>query len=136
MRTKIPAAGLFTDNRKNLSALLAERSMAIIQPNDLQVTNADAFHTFEQNNDLFYLTGVAQEETVLILFPDAREPEDREILFLRESNDHIAIWEGAKLTKEQARERTGISRIEWTTDFNIIFTRLMTQADCVYLSIN
>ena len=98
MRTKIPAAGLFTDNRKNLSALLAERSMAIIQPNDLQVTNADAFHTFEQNNDLFYLTGVAQEETVLILFPDAREPEDREILFLRESNDHIAIWEGAKLT--------------------------------------
>jgi Xaa-Pro aminopeptidase len=136
MRTKIPAAGLFTDNRKNLSALLAERSMAIIQPNDLQVTNADAFHTFEQNNDLFYLTGVAQEETVLILFPDAHEPEDREILFLRESNDHIAIWEGAKLTKEQARERTGISRIEWTTDFNIIFTRLMTQVDCVYLSIN
>lgn len=136
LRTKMPSAALFTSHRKNLSALLGERSMTIVQPNDMQVTNADAFHTFKQNNDLFYLTGVAQEETVLILFPDAREPEDREILFLRESNEHIAIWEGAKLTKEQARERTGIARIEWTTEFNSIFSRLMQQADSVFLSIN
>lgn len=136
LRTKMPSAALFTSHRNNLSALLGEMSMTIVQPNDMQVTNADAFHTFKQNNDLFYLTGVAQEETVLILFPDAREPEDREILFLRESNEHIAIWEGAKLTKEQARERTGIARIEWTTEFNSIFSRLMQQADSVFLSIN
>jgi Xaa-Pro aminopeptidase len=136
VRTKMPSAALFTSHRKKLSALLGERSITIVQPNDMQVTNADAFHAFKQNNDLFYLTGVAQEETVLILFPDAREPEDREILFLRESNEHIAIWEGAKLTKEQARERTGIARIEWTTEFNGIFSRLMQQADSVFLSIN
>jgi Xaa-Pro aminopeptidase len=136
VRTKMPSAALFTSHRKKLSALLGERSMTIVQPNDMQVMNADAFHAFKQNNDLFYLTGVAQEETVLILFPDAREPEDREILFLRESNEHIAIWEGAKLTKEQARERTGIARIEWTTEFNGIFSRLMQQADSVFLSIN
>jgi Xaa-Pro aminopeptidase len=136
MRTKIPSAALFTSHRKNLSALLGDCSMAIVQPNDMQVTNADAFQTFKQNNDLFYLTGITQEETVLILFPGVREPEDREILFLRESSDHLAIWEGAKLTKEQARERTGISRIEWTTDFNNIFYRLMQQAESVYLSTN
>jgi Xaa-Pro aminopeptidase len=136
MRTKIPSAGLFTTHRKNLSALLEPRAMAIVQSNDIQPTNADALQPFKQSNDLFYLTGVAQEETVLILFPDAREPEDREILFLRESNDHIAVWEGAKLTKDQARERTGVSRIEWATEFDGIMNRLMPQAEAVYLSTN
>lgn len=73
---------------------------------------------------------------MLVLFPSAREPEDREILFLRESNEHIAIWEGAKLNKEQARARTGIARIEWIADFNGILNRLMPQAESVYLSTN
>lgn len=136
MRTKLPSAGLFTAHRNNLSALLEPASIAIVQSNDMQVTNADAFQPFRQSNDLFYLTGVAQEETVLLLFPSAREPEDREILFLRESNDHIAIWEGAKLTKAQATERTGITRIEWTSEFNGILSRLMMQAENVHLSIN
>jgi Xaa-Pro aminopeptidase len=136
MRTKIPSAALFTAHRKNLGELLPPSSMAIVQSNDMQVTNADAFQPFKQSNDLFYLTGVAQEETVLILFPNAREPEDREILFLRESNDHIAIWEGAKLTKAQATERTGIARIEWTSEFNGILSRLMMQAENIYLSTN
>jgi Xaa-Pro aminopeptidase len=110
--------------------------MAVVQSNDIQPTNADASQPFKQGSDLFYLTGVAQEETVLILFPEAREPEDREILFLRESNDHIAVWEGTKLTKEQARERTGVSRVEWTTAFDGIMNRLMPQAASVYLSTN
>jgi Xaa-Pro aminopeptidase len=110
--------------------------MAVVQSNDIQPTNADASQPFKQGSDLFYLTGVAQEETVLILFPKAREPEDREILFLRESNDHIAVWEGTKLTKEQARERTGVSRVEWTTAFDGIMNRLMPQAESVYLSTN
>ncbi len=136
MRTKIPSAGLFTAHRQNLCALLAPRAIAIIHSNDMQVTNADAFQPFKQSSDLFYLTGVAQEETVLVLFPDAREPEDREILFVRESNDHLAVWEGAKLSKEQATGRTGITRIEWVADFNSILSRLMPQADLVYLSTN
>lgn len=136
MRTKLPSAELFTAHRNNLSAQFEPGSMAVVQSNDMQVTNADAFQPFKQSNDLFYLTGVAQEETVLLLFPSAREPEDREILFLRESNDLIAIWEGAKLTKEQARARTGITRIEWTTEFNSILNRLMPQAESVYLSTN
>jgi Xaa-Pro aminopeptidase len=136
MRTKIPSPALFITHRNNLSALLEPRSMAVIQANDMQVTNADAFQPFRQNNDLFYLTGVAQEETVLVLFPDAREPEDREILFLRESNEHIAVWEGAKLTKQQARERTGVERIEWITEFDGFLNRLMPQAESVYLSTN
>ncbi len=136
MRTKIPSAGLFTSHRKNLAALLEPFSLAIVHSNDMQVTNADAFQPFRQSNDLFYLTGVPQEETVLMLFPDAREPEDREILFVREPNDLIAVWEGAKLTKEQARERTGIVRIEWISDFSSILNRLIPQAEFVYLSTN
>lgn len=136
MRTKIPSAGLFTTHRKNLSSLLDPRAMAIVQSNDIQPTNADASQPFKQSSDLFYLTGVAQEETALILFPEAREPEDREILFLRESNDHIAVWEGAKLTKQQARERTGVARIEWTSEFDGIVNRLMPQAESVYLPTN
>ncbi len=135
-RTKIPSAGLFTTHRRNLDSQLEPRAMAILQSNDIQPTNADASQPFKQSCDLFYLTGVAQEETALILFPDAREPEDREILFLRESNDHIAVWEGAKLTKEQARERTGVSRVEWATEFDGIMNRLMPQAESVYLSTN
>lgn len=135
-RTKIPSAGLFTAHRKNLSALLGRGSLAIIQSNDMQVTNADAFQTFRQHNDLFYLTGIAQEETVLMLFPDAREPEDREILFVRESNDHIAVWEGAKLTKEQARQRTGIERVEWISEFDGFLNRLIPQAEFLYISTN
>jgi Xaa-Pro aminopeptidase len=110
--------------------------MAIVQSNDIQPTNADASQPFKQGSDLFYLTGVGQEETVLILFPEAREKDDREILFLRESNDHIAVWEGTKLTKEQAKERTGVSRIEWITEFDGVMNRLMPQAESIYLSTN
>lgn len=135
-RTKIPSAELFTTHRNNLTPLLEPRAIAVVQSNDIQPTNADASQPFKQSSDLFYLTGVAQEETALILFPDAREPEDREILFLRESNAHIAVWEGAKLTKEQARERTGVARIEWISEFDGIMNRLMPQAESVYLSTN
>lgn len=136
MRTKIPSAELFIAHRQHLCALLTPQAIAVIHSNDMQVTNADAFQPFKQNSDLFYLTGVAQEETVLVLFPDAREPEDREILFVRESNDHLAVWEGAKLSKEQARARTGVEHIEWISEFDSFLNRFMPQAESVYLSTN
>lgn len=136
MRTKIPSAGLFTTHRKSLTDLLDKQSLAIIQSNDVQPTNADAAHVFKQSNDLFYLTGIAQEETILLLFPDAHDPRDREILFLRESNDHIAVWEGTKYTKDLARERTGISRVEWTSAFDATLTRLAPQAENIFIATN
>ena len=76
--------------------------LALFFSNDIYPTSADGTLPFKQHADIFYLTGVDQEETVLLLFPDAHNPADREILFSTETNEELAIWEGAKLTKAQA----------------------------------
>ncbi|MGJ8633688.1 MAG: aminopeptidase P N-terminal domain-containing protein [Luteolibacter sp.] len=136
MRTETPSAGLFESHRKNLAALLPPGALAVVQSNDIYPANADATLPFKQNNDLFYLTGVAQEETILLLFPTAHDPKDREILFLRETNKTIAVWEGAKLSKEQAKERTGIPRIEWISAFDTTLNRLALQAGTLFLTTN
>lgn len=111
----------FINNRAKLSQLLKPNSLALFNANDIMPTNADGTMTFRQNSDLFYLTSVDQEETIFILYPDAPEEKYREMLFLRETNEHIAIWEGHKLTKEQAREMTGIQNIHWLDDFPLSF---------------
>jgi Xaa-Pro aminopeptidase len=127
---------LFIRNRSNLRALLKPNSIVIVHANDVLPTNADGTMGFKQNSDLLYLSGVDQEETVLILMPDAADPKDREILFVRETSEHIAVWEGEKLTKEQARAVSGIERVEWNQSFEGILYRLVPQADHVYLSTN
>ena len=136
MRTRLPDPSLFKSNRANLAALLAPNSIAVIHSNDIYPSNVDAQLPFEQNSDLFYLTGVDQEDTILILHPDAKDPKDREILFVRESNDTIAVWEGAKLTKQQASERTGITRIDWNDTFEVTLGVLAVQADNIYITTN
>ena len=108
---------LFINNRANLAKLLLPNSLAVVNANDILPTNADGSLPLRQNSDLFYLTGVDQEETILLLYPDAHEEKMREILFLRETNELLAIWEGHKLTKEQARKVTGIQRVEWLSEF-------------------
>ncbi len=104
--------------------------------NDLYPTNADGTFPFRQNNDLFYLSGIDQEDTILVLFPDAAEAKHKVILFIRETNDHIAIWEGAKLTKTEARELSGIDTIYWEKDFDKIMHNLLLEAQCIYLNAN
>ena len=136
MRTESPPSALFATHRKNLAALLPAGALAVVQSNDIFPTNADATLPFKQNNDLFYLTGIAQEETVLLICPSAHDPKDREILFLRETNETIAVWEGAKLTKEQAKARTGIERIEWISAFDINLSRLALQSETFFLTTN
>ena len=136
MRTELPSAQLFTSHRENLAALLPPGALAIIQSSDIYPANADATLPFRQNNDLFYLTGVAQEESILLLFPTAHDPNDREILFVRETSETIAIWEGAKLSKQQAKARTGIPRIEWISAFDATLSRLAFQAETLFLTTN
>ena len=126
----------FVTNRSNLSRLLPPNALAAVNANDILPTNADGTLRLRQSSDLFYLTGVDQEESILLLYPDAHDEKFREILFLRETSDLIAIWEGHKLTKEEARKRTGIQRIEWLSDFRPIFHRLMCEAEHVYLNSN
>jgi len=128
--------GFFTRNRSKLRKLLRPDSIVILHSNDIHPTNADGTMPFRQNNDLFHLTGVDQEETTLILMPDAVDPKEREILFVRETNEHIAIWEGEKLTKERARALSGIERVEWSSALEGFLHRLTTQAEHVYLSTN
>jgi len=130
------SAGLFTRNRHNLRGLLKPRSIVILHANDIYPTNADGSMAFKQNSDLFYLTGVDQEDTVLVLMPDAGDPKEREILFVKETSELIAIWEGEKLTKEKATEVSGIERIEWSHSFESFLHRWVPQMDHIYLSTN
>ncbi len=127
---------LFIRNRDNLRGLLKPNSMVVVHANDIYPTNADGTMPFKQNSDLFYLTGVDQEETTLVLMPDAVDPKEREILFVKETSEHIAVWEGEKLTKEQARAATGIGRIEWSGSFEAFLHRMIPQVDAIYLATN
>lgn len=129
-------AKLFVENRERLRKLLPSGAMAVLHANDTLPTNADGVMPFRQNNDMLFLSGVDQEETVLVLFPDAAEEQDREILFVRETNETIAIWEGDKLTKKMAQEVSGISKVVWVDNFDGIFHRLAPQASSLYLSTN
>src|SRR5688500_19009549 len=116
---------LFVNNRKNLLKELKEHSVVVVNANDVMPTNADGTHRFRQNSDLFYLTGVDQEESILVICPDFPDEKYREVLFLRETNEQIALWEGHKLTKEEGRQATGIQTVLWASDFNRIFHTMM-----------
>lgn len=136
MRYGSIAPELFTENRRRFRELLPPASLAIFHSNDVMPTNADGTMAFRQNNDLFYLAGVDQEESILVIFPDAVLPQYREILFLKETSEHILVWEGYKLTKEQAREQTGIRTIMWLDSFKSVLPALMNEAENVYLNSN
>ena len=129
-------SNLFVKNRKKFMAQMRPKSIAVLNSNDIYPIGADSTLPFEQDRDLFYLCGADQEETILLLFPEAMDPKHREILFVRETNDHIAVWEGAKLTKEKATEVSGIETVYWLTDFDKIFFDLMTEADTIYFNTN
>jgi Xaa-Pro aminopeptidase len=127
---------LFTTNRRNLKRLMLPNSLAIVNANDILPINSDAVLTLRQNSDLFYLTGTEQEESILLVYPDAHEEKMREILFVREANPLLETWEGHKLTKEEARQISGIERVEWLSEFRPLFHRLMCECEHVYLNTN
>ncbi|MCR8666990.1 aminopeptidase P family protein [Aestuariibaculum sp. M13] len=127
---------LFIHNRKNFTAQMKPNSLAVFNSNDIYPIGADSTMPFQQDRNIFYLSGVDQESSILLLFPDCPNPKHREILFLTETNEHIAIWEGAKLDKEQAFKTSGIKTVYWLQDFNKIFKEVMSQCDTVYVNTN
>ncbi|MCR1023283.1 aminopeptidase P N-terminal domain-containing protein [Cellulophaga baltica] len=127
---------LFIKNRKKFMAAMLPKSIAVFNSNDVYPISADSTMPFEQHRDIFYLSGADQEETILLLFPDAINKKHREVLFVRETNEHIAVWEGEKLTKEKATLVSGIETVYWLTDFDKIFFDLMTEANTVYFNTN
>jgi Xaa-Pro aminopeptidase len=127
---------LFIANRARLAKQLVPDSLAVVNANDVVTTNADASGPIFPNSDLFYLTGIEQEESVLLLAPNANDEKLREVLFLRETNDLIARWEGHKHSKEEARKITGIQNVKWLSEFPAIFRALMCEVQNVYLNAN
>lgn len=115
---------------------MENKGLALFFSNDIYPTSADGTLPFKQAADVFYLSGVDQEETILLLFPDAYDPRDREILFSLETSEELAIWHGAKLTKSEATEQTGIQNVQWLGNFDSTLHRLMAEADVLYLNDN
>ncbi|WCC42768.1 aminopeptidase P N-terminal domain-containing protein [Tenacibaculum finnmarkense] len=127
---------LFIENRKRFTAKMQPNSIAILTSNDVKHNNADDVMGFAQNNDLFYLSGIDQEETILVLYPDAFKKENRAILFVKETSELIKIWDGEKLTQEKATEISGISRVTWNKDFESVLQAMAFEADGFYLGHN
>ena len=133
--TRLPSA-VFTKHRQRFMAKLKPNSIAVFNANDIYPISADSTLPFEQHRDLFYLTGVDQEETILVLCPVAKDPKQREMVFVRETNAHIAVWEGHKLTKSEATPVTGIDNVQWTADFEASFLELAKQVENIYINTN
>ncbi len=127
---------LFVKNRAKFSAEMKPNSVAVFNSNDIYPVSADSTLPFAQHRDIFYLSGVDQEESILLLFPDAPYDNLKEILFLKETNEHIAIWEGEKLTKERAFEVSGVKTVIWLQDFDKTLKEIMTYCDTIYINTN
>jgi Xaa-Pro aminopeptidase len=127
---------LFTENRKRFAAKLKPHSLAIFNSNDEMPRTGDQNYPFRQHPDFFYLTGIDQEQSILLIYPDCPNPAYREILFLRKTNEHIAVWEGHKYTMQEAKDASGMQSIYWTEDFNSIFPMLMNWCSNVYINLN
>jgi len=127
---------LFVMNRQNFVAKMVPGSLAIFNSNDIFPISADSTMPFQQHRDIFYLSGVDQEESVLVLFPDCANDAHREVLFLRETNERIAIWEGQKLTKENAHEVSGIQTVYWVSELNTVLNTLLSEAHTIYINTN
>lgn len=127
---------LFIKNRKKFVSQMKPNSIAIFNSNDIYPISADSTLAFQQHRDIFYLSGVDQEESILLIFPNAYKEEYREILFVRETNDHIAVWEGEKLSKADATEVSGIKTVMWLSEFEKVFYDLMAEAENIYLNKN
>ncbi|MBL7943854.1 MAG: aminopeptidase P N-terminal domain-containing protein, partial [Flavobacteriales bacterium] len=136
MRYPALPAEFYSGARKRFAAAMKPGGLAIFCSNDIMPTSADGHMPFKQASDIFYLTGVDQEESLLIIFPDSFHAHHREILFLKETSETIAIWEGAKLNKEQATALTGIKTVYWLSEFERVLRAVLAEAKYVYLNSN
>ena len=136
MRHKPIKNKLFVENRKRLAELMVPKALSVLNANDVLPTNADGTLPMHPNVDLFFLSGIEQEESILLLFPNAAEEKHREILFLRQPNEHLQTWEGYKHSKADARKLSGIKNVQWLSEFPATFRVLMCEAEVAYLNTN
>ncbi|HRO98950.1 MAG TPA: aminopeptidase P family protein [Flavobacteriales bacterium] len=136
MRYTPLSAATYREHRARFRQHLEKGGLAVFHSNDIMPTSADGTMPFKQASDIFYLTGIDQEETILLLFPDAVDPKDREVLFVRETSELIAIWEGAKFSQQEARDLSGIATVLWTSSYEATIKRLVPQCEHLYLNSN
>jgi len=136
MRYPMINSKLFVRNRQRFCKQLKPNSIAVLNSNDFMPTSTDGTHPFIQQTDILYLSGIDQEETLLVICPDTPEEKQKEILFIKETNEQIATWEGQKYTKEQARKISGIKTIHWTSELNTILRPLVVESENIYLNTN
>jgi Xaa-Pro aminopeptidase len=127
---------LYINNRAKFKAMMQASALAVFNSNDIYPVSADSTMPFQQHRDILYLSGVDQEESILVIFPDCANEKHREVLFLKETSDLIAIWEGEKLTKEEAFNVSGIRTVYWLNQFPTIFKQMMAEASGVYINTN
>jgi len=127
---------LFIQNRQRFGAELKSNAIAVLNSNDIMPTSADGVRSFIQNTDLFYLCGIDEQDCILVLFPDAIEAKHKEVLFIKETSERIALWEGPRYSKEEASKLSGIKTVYWTREFKNIFRSLVFEADRIYLNSN
>lgn len=129
-------AEFFTNNRKKFAEQMESNSIAIFFSNDEMPRTGDTFFPFRQNNQLYYLSGLDQEETVLVIFPNCKKQGFEEVAFIRRADEHLLTWEGYRLSKGQAQEISGIQKIFWKEDMDRILRELILLADTIYLNYN
>lgn len=127
---------LYIKNRAKFTQQMKPNTLAVFNSNDIYPISGDSTMPFQQHRDILYLSGVDQEESILVLFPNASNPNQREVLFLKETSELIAIWEGEKLTKEAAFETSGIKTVYWLNQFETVFNQLMSEAEGIYFNTN
>ena len=127
---------LFIKNRKKFVAEMDKSSIAVFNSNDIFPISADSTMPFQQHRDIFFLSGVDQEESILVISPNSKNKSHREVLFLKETNEHIAVWEGSKLNKAEAFQTSGIKTVYWLDQFDRIFKQMMSEVDHIYFNSN
>jgi Xaa-Pro aminopeptidase len=132
---RIPS-DLYVENRKKFAQQMKVNTLAVFNSNDIYPISADSSIPFQQHRDILYLSGVDQEESILVIFPSCSNERHKEVLFLKETSELIAIWEGEKLTKDSAFEVSGIKTVYWLEQFPVIFKQMMAEAEGIYLNTN
>lgn len=127
---------IFVTNRRRFVEKMAKQSIAIFNSNDELPTNADQLYKFKQNADLFWLTGIEQEDTMLVLFPDNPDPKFREVLVLVRPNELKEKWDGKRLRKHEAQAISGIQTIVWLDSIDAMLQPWIHLADNIYLNTN
>jgi len=137
MRYKPLSSNFYKKNRINFADSMLSKSIAVFNSNDIYPISADStYFPFQQHRDIFYLTGIEQEETILLIFPDAEKIKEKEILFIKKTDEKISIWEGEKLSLEKARDLSGIETVFWVSDFEKVFNSLINKCEKLYINTN